>query len=128
MPCSCPNRRRAALLRAPNRHCEDDACRFPFLEASFGTTRSHHLGGLSQSEMESHPFALNVHACEVSCRAGTIKCSQCCASLAPVPDFGSPAERTRARPFGRQILVGTIESAGKLVKPWHSTIQPFNHG
>jgi hypothetical protein len=29
-------------------------------------------------------IALNVRACEVSCRAGTIKCSRCLASLAPI--------------------------------------------
>jgi len=49
-----------------------------------------------------HPFARNVFAGEVSCRAGTIKCSRL-TSLAPIPfrsrgpeNFGSPADRTEA--------------------------------
>jgi len=61
-------------------------------------------------EMKESFIALNVHACEVSCRAGTIKCSRerfKRRALAPIRQrrkFGSPAGPAQAKPFGRQKL------------------------
>jgi len=65
----------------------------------------------NSGEMKESFIALNVCACEVSCRAGTIKCSHLASHgrpmLAPIRlhrKIGSPADRTRARSFGRQKL------------------------
>jgi len=64
---------------------------------------------LEGNEEESF-IALNVDAYEVSCRAGTIKCSRerlTRRALAPIRHrrkFGSPAGPAQAEPFGRQKL------------------------
>jgi len=59
--------------------------------------------------MEDYPFALNVDADEVSCRAGTIKCSWYCTPLAPIrfrgisgpplatPECGHLADKERGK-------------------------------
>jgi hypothetical protein len=66
-----------------------------------------------------HPFALNVDADEVSCRAGTIKCSRCIASLAPIriAEFGSPAGRIQARQLSRQTTNATIRHSPRKSSP-----------
>jgi hypothetical protein len=72
--------------------------------------------------MKGSFIALNVYAYEVSCRAGTIKCSRVRLkrrALAPIRfcrRIGSPAGPAQAEPFGRQKLQSEPSICSRKIK------------
>jgi len=74
-------------------------------------------------EMKGSFIALNVYAYEVSCRAGTIKCSrerQKRRALAPIRHrrkIGSPADPTQVGSFGRQNCASKLIDTYLQIKP-----------